>query len=257
MPSNPRNPRPGRDHECPHCHAAPGDACHTPTGRPSPPHKARRDITTNPPPTGRKLLLTPELTDTITASLRLGAPLNIAVLAAGTTTTTIYRWLAQADADDPNQPSLFRDFRDAVTQARAQGGLIQLSRINQAAARHIKSEEPVVVVGPDGKGHAVLGPDGNPLVKRVWEQDWRASAFILERSFARDFGRREIVELTGVDSAEAALSASGPAGSDGAGLDRLVASMAAFRERKLLEEAGQDGQVGEDGQPIEDAELVE
>lgn len=235
---------------CPRCKSKPGTPCRNlPSGKTCEPHAARRNPD-NPPPAHRPLMLTPELTTEVCNHLALGAPLNMAVAAAGIHIATAYRWLAQADTDDPDTPSLFRDFRDAITQARARGGVQQLARINQAAARHIKSEEPVV---DPGTGKAVLGPDGKPLVKRVWEQDWRAAGFILERGFARDFGRREVVELSNGDSVEPVPASAGVAGSDGSGVAAVATSIAAFKARKELEA----GELDSTGQPIEDAELVE
>lgn len=238
--STPRPRRGALARPCPRCHAEPGHLCRSPNGRTTTLHHARRNPDRQPPTdgqrTGRNTRLTPELTNTLCTNLRLGAPLGLAALAAGIPNTTLYRWLAQADQEDPdNGPSPHWDFREAITQARAQGGMTQLVRINQAGQRHLRSEDPVV--NPQ-TGQAVLGPDGQVLYKRVWEQDWRAPAFILERGFARDFGRRETVELAAGDSAEPVLALPGqPAGMAGAGVERLAASIAEFRARKELEAA--------------------
>lgn len=178
----------------------------------------------------------------------------MAAASVGVSIPTIYRWLAQADTD-PDDPATapFQEFREAITRARAQGGVQQLARINQAAARHLKSEDPVLYTDDKGKVHPVLDGAGNPVIRRVWEMDWRASAFILERGFARDFGRREVVELGVADSVDPTPVAAGVAGADGSGIAAVATSIAAFRARKELEA----GELGGDGGPIEDAEIVD
>lgn len=234
---------------CARCHAAPGHTCRSPNGRTVQTHSIRRNPTAPPPP-HRPTLLSDQLRDDLCNALRLGSPLNMATASVGLSITTVYRWLAQADTDDPDAPSPHRDFRDAITQARAQGGVQQLARINQAAARHLRSEEPMVWTDDKGKVHAVLDGEGKPLIRRVWEQDWRAAGFILERGFARDFGRREVVELTTGDSVDPTPVTPGLAGADGEGVSAVLTSIQAFKARKELE-AGS----GDDG--VVDAEIVD
>lgn len=245
--AKPKQPakRPGPlDTECPRCHAAPRQPCRAPSGRPAGIHAARRNPGQHNRGGRQPHRLTDDIRDLIAAALRLGAPLNMAAANAGIPTSVLYRWLARADSDDPTDAP-YRDMRDVLAHARAQAGVRALSRIDQVARGRLKSREPVVVVGKDGPV-AVLGPDGKPLLKEVYEQDWRAAAFVLERQFARDFGRRETVELATGDGAglpSGVESVGAAAGSDGDGIGRIVSSIAAFRARKELE-AG-DGEVVE------------
>lgn len=234
---------------CPRCAAVPGAPCRSPSGRLSQLHTTRRD--TPQPVAPKPGDLTPELIETIAGHLRLGVPIGAACIAAGISTTTYYRWLAQAEAADPDKPSLERDMRDTCIQARGRGVVIQAVRINQVAARHIKSEE--ALTNPV-TGAVLLGPDGSVLYKRVWEQDWRAAAWMLERSYARDFGRREIIELSAGDGVVPVAAGAVMPGADGSTPDRIVASIAAFKARKLLETGVE---LGADGEPIVDAEVVD
>jgi hypothetical protein len=166
--------------------------------------------------------------------------------AAGVSIATVYRWLAEADTEDPEAPpeqAPRREFRDAITRARAQSGIVQLSRINEVGRRHLKSRK--ALRGEDGK--VIRDSEGRVQWEEVWEQDWRAAAFILERAFARDFGRREVVELSSSDGVEPALSPAGATGTDGAGVERIVSNILEFRARMELEEA----QAAERGEPLE------
>ena len=104
--------------------------------------------------------LTPEKQDQIVDLVRNGIFIETACAAVGIGTTTYYRWIQKAD--DPNAPDKYREFRDAVTRARA-----------TAEARNVA------------------------IVQRAANADWRASAWFLERSFPSRYGRREHVEHSG------------------------------------------------------------
>lgn len=237
---------------CERCNAKPGKPCTTPRGKPADvPHLIRRNpVRAATQPTGRPGGPTEDVTKQVTDALTLGVPLTTAALNAGIHPSTLHRWLARAEStDDLDAP--YREFRDVIARARAAGQVRHVALINQAATRHIKSEEPIL----DADGKPVYGKNGELLMKRVYEQDWRASSFILERSYGRDFGRREVIELGAADGVEPAIGGGEVAGGgalDGAGVERIVANLAAFRAQKELE-AGPAADEPVDAELVEDA----
>lgn len=239
---------------CPRCHQPAGKPCRIASGKTRPPHAARRAPDSRRAlrahPDGAPLQLTPETSDLICGALRVGTPLHLAAQAAGIHRATLHTWLARADSDAP-EDAVFREFRDAALRARGMGAVRHVRQIDKAAQGRLVSEEPVFT--PDGK--AVLGPDGKPLYKRRYEMDWRASAFLLERGWPLEFGRREVVELQAGDAAELGGGATAaPAGGlAGEGIGRIVSNLGQFRARKELEAA----ETGGDGGPITDAEVVD
>lgn len=111
---------------------------------------------------GRADKLTPETEKRILDAIRAGAFMEQAAEHAGIDKTTLYRWLARAD--EPRAPTKFRDFRHALTQARA-----------------------------DAEVAAVTS------VRRAMPDDWRAAAFYLERAHPDRWRRRDTHEHAGPD----------------------------------------------------------
>src|SRR5918912_2835605 len=102
--------------------------------------------------TGRPLGLTREVETAICDAVRAGAFLDQAAEHAGVGRSTVYRWLERAESDAPaEQP--FRDFRDALTRARA------------------GAEVGAVAI-----------------IRKHMRDDWRAAAFYLERGRTRTGG---------------------------------------------------------------------
>lgn len=103
---------------------------------------------------------------------------------------TGFRWL-QLGADDDTKNPAYRAFRDAVTRARA-----------------IDEERRVQNIAVAGNGGFVLEsveithPDGK-VEKRERRQgpDWRADAWMLERTRPKDYGRRMVLAGDGEDGA--------------------------------------------------------
>lgn len=128
---------------------------------------------------GRKLALTPELADLIVGILQLPDTIQVACDAAGVTTRSYFNWIkrgkalvgkaakGQTDFNDDEQ-ALIRFFH-ATKTAQAVGRVELLKIIKDAA----KSKEP---------------------------KSWTAAAWLLERKFHNEFGRRTIrVESTGAN----------------------------------------------------------
>lgn len=243
---------------CPRCQAKRGNPCTTTSGRPTYPHTARRALAKGQPTPGNAdtggqhlRLLDPQVHDGLINAIRLGTPINLACASVGIHTATLYRWIALAENDDTDaQP--YREFRDELMRARGLAAARHVALINESATRTLKKRVPAV--GPDGK--VLYGRDGEMVYEEVYEKDWRASAFLLERGFAREFGRRETVELSGADAVLPVEAGGGPAGGvgalDGPGLERVLANLAAFKARKELEAARSEGRVVE-GEVIDPA----
>lgn len=67
---------------------------------------------------GRPCKLTPEVAERICALVREGQYLTTAAAVCGVGESTVYRWLGEGE--DDNAPERFREFREAVTRARAE-----------------------------------------------------------------------------------------------------------------------------------------
>lgn len=107
---------------------------------------------------GRPSKLTPELQERIVAHVAEGNYAETAAACEGVNRATFYRWMEQGARDESGP---FRDFRDAVTRARAQ------------------AEQDALKIVRDGMTHADRGPE-------------RAQWF-LERTASDRFGRRDKV----------------------------------------------------------------
>jgi len=233
--------------DCPTCGATHGNECVSttsgkPTGRP---HAARTSDNPNPP--GRPTKLTPKVTKRICKALRNGTSLTTAAQAAGIAPRTLHTWLNQADLDTP-EAEPFRQFRHRLLRARAQGAERLAGKIVKAGDRKIKSREPLL---NPVTGYQLRDEDGNPLERIVYEDDWKAHAFILERSWASEWGKRSTVEVTHQDPGVAALMAAG-AGSEvesSAVADRLFHALREARERDQARRALAAGVV--EGEVVE------
>lgn len=109
----------------------------------------------------RPTILTTDIHNRITDAIKKGAYFEDACDYAGIGTSTAYRWMAVADEDDHPNAAAWKEFRDSVTQARAQARIAHVATIRTAAQ----------------------------------EGDWRASAWFLERSDPKRWGRS--VKVTG------------------------------------------------------------
>jgi hypothetical protein len=109
---------------------------------------------------GRPSVLTPEVQGQICAALALGVYLEAAAALAGITRQTLLRWRDRGARGE----SPYREFCVAIEEARAKKVLRYLRSVEQAATR---AKDP----------------------------DWRAAAWVLERTEPRHYGREERVEV--------------------------------------------------------------
>ena len=108
---------------------------------------------------GRKTKLTPEVQELIVDGINAGLTFGLTCARAGVNPATFYRWLEKGEAA---KSGVFCEFCDTVSRARADSAMRLVSQITLQAPT-----------------------------------DWRAAAFLLERRFPDDYGKRS--ELTGKD----------------------------------------------------------
>lgn len=118
---------------------------------------------------GRPDRLTKERHERIVQLIRNGVYIQTACEANGIGTSTYYRWLE--NADNPDADPKYREFREAITRARA-----------EAEARHVLH------------------------VEQAARTDWKAAAWFLERSFPTRYGRQQRIEHTGADGGAITLA---------------------------------------------------
>lgn len=111
----------------------------------------------------RRSKLTEELQHKITALLRNGNYVETACGAAGISVSTFYAWMERGEAgEEAGTQSAFLEFSEAVHRSRAEGEAMLLQQIRQAAPK-----------------------------------DWRAAAWILERTMPAKYGRRAEIKHGG------------------------------------------------------------
>ena len=107
----------------------------------------------------RPTKLTPEVQDLIVDGINAGLTFRLTCARVGVNPSTFYRWL---DTGETAKIGRYREFYEAVERAKADSALRLVSQITLQALT-----------------------------------DWRAAAFMLERRFPEDYGKR--TELTGKD----------------------------------------------------------
>lgn len=123
--------------------------------------------------------------------LRAGAPTTTAAMAAGVSVVTFRAWLkAGADGRTPDLAKFNRDVDESIGQARV-GFMLEISRAGRATPGTPATK---AIAGKKGKP----GTPGRPGVPPK-DGDWRALAWLLERTAPKEFGRHLAFEHTGPD----------------------------------------------------------
>ena len=108
---------------------------------------------------GRPTKLTPDVQEFIVDGINAGLTFGLTCARAGVNPATFYRWLEKGETA---KSGVYSEFCDTVSRAKADSALRLVSQITLQAPT-----------------------------------DWRAAAFMLERRFPDDYGRR--TEVTGKD----------------------------------------------------------
>jgi hypothetical protein len=112
---------------------------------------------------GRPLKLTPKVQEQICNAIKAGSYSEIAARYAGVGSATFYKWMALGDGDSAESP--YKEFREAVENARAAAEVRNIGLIQQAANNGT----------------------------------WQAAAWYLERTSPARWGRRSALEVTGAE----------------------------------------------------------
>lgn len=117
----------------------------------------------------RPTKLNEDVTHRVTALLRNGNYIATACQVAGISVQSYYAWTERGEADtEQGHATVFAEFAEACARARGEGEALLLQTIRQAAQ----------------------GTERRP-------GDWRAAAWILERTAPDKFGQRQEVKHTG------------------------------------------------------------
>lgn len=146
-------------------------------------------------PGGRPSKLTPDVADRIIKAVRLGNYLETAAQAAGVHPATVYRWLQEADKK--GAPAAKREFRDALSRARAEAETRMVGSVIKAAAGgHVtKRITRVLRNGDTETEETIAGPDG------------RVALEFLSRAFPDRWAKRQALEVTGAGGGPIQVSA--------------------------------------------------
>lgn len=124
---------------------------------------------------GRPTKLTPELQEALCTFIRQPMAATHAAARVGISETTYFRWMAEGADDDG--PQELRDFREAVTRAKADAFEKLLAPIMRA-----------------GSGYMTTKLSASGKAVEVEEFDWRAAAWLLERMAPDEFGNRQRID---------------------------------------------------------------
>ncbi|MEU3455661.1 hypothetical protein ABZ671_18970 [Micromonospora sp. NPDC006766] len=146
-------------------------------------------------PGGRPSKLTPEIADRIIKAVRLGNFLETAAKASGVHPATVYRWLQ--DADKPGSPRAKREFRDALSRARAEAEQRMVGAVIKDANGGYVTKRVTRVLrnGDKETEETIAGPNG------------RVALEFLSRAFPDRWARRSALEVTGAGGGPIQVSA--------------------------------------------------
>ena len=142
---------------------------------------------------GRKTKLTKDCQDIIVESLKLGLKVEDTINRAGISRETYFEWIRRGQANDGK---VYVDFADAVKNAEYDAKASRLERIKQAGIGGQTFEEKKITNRMiDGK--IVKVEEINTTKQST--PNWQADAWLLERKYPDEFGRKYQVENLNVD----------------------------------------------------------
>lgn len=213
-------------------------------------------------PIGRPTALTDTVEETLLGLFMQGMPIDSACALAGITGTTFYRWMQRGeDAREtldqtgtlPEKEERFRDFREAVLDARAQAEHRMVGIIWQATSGgNLVSEEPIL----DLSGNPVFDENGKAMYRRQYSQpDGRLAMQYLQRARPQNWSQA-------AQNVNAKVEVSGPGGGpvevhhSVEEITNLSQRLLAVREQ-FAEEEREMAAIERGGDDIVDATIVE
>lgn len=210
-------------------------------------------------PLGRPTALTDRVEETLLGLFMEGMSIDSACGLAGISAPTFYRWMQRGeDAREtldatgslPEIEERFRDFREAVLDARAQAEHRMVNIVFTAASGgSLVSEEPIL----DLSGNPVFDENGKAMYRRTYSTpDGRLAMQYLQRARPKDWSQRAAIDAR----VEHTGAGGGPIEVEHTvqQIDGLAARLAAVREQ-FDEEDRETLALG--GGDIVDGEVIE
>lgn len=139
----------------------------------------------------RKPKLNKEIQTALVEGISLGLKIEDACSLAGVSHTAFFNWLNRGET--PGAASLYVDFVEAIKKAQPSRKRVLLSRIYQAArGGKIVKDKKTTTRYEGGKAVATDVVESEHEVA----PDWKADAWMLERGYPDEFGRRYQIDVT-------------------------------------------------------------
>ena len=136
---------------------------------------------------GRRTRLTPQLQTAIVNAIAGGVPFATACRLVGVSEIVGHEWRQRGEGTHVTRPAtaLYADFAKAIARAMAQDEARRILQLSEAAKGGVVIYEKTMTY-PDGR-----------VVREVRhaEPAWQANAFVLERHYHEQWGRKERVDL--------------------------------------------------------------
>lgn len=142
----------------------------------------------------RKPKLTQERQARIVEALELGMKIKDVCAVADITTETYFAWLKRGES---GEGKIYSDFSDAVKKAVPVAKTARINTILEAARGGQEITEKRITSRKVGENKVEI-IEQVAIVKQAPPQ-WQAMAWLLERQFPDDFGRRDRVENLNID----------------------------------------------------------
>lgn len=142
----------------------------------------------------RKPKLTQERQERIIEALELGMKIKDVCAVADITTETYFAWLKRGES---GEGKIYSDFSDAVKKAVPVAKTARINTILEAARGGQEITEKRITSRKVGEDKVEI-IEQVAIVKQAPPQ-WQAMAWLLERQYPSEFGRREQVESFNID----------------------------------------------------------